>query len=134
MTEKTQQQWTAEQFKYIQFVARGNKTINGDDRTEEQFAKAIGVDRVTLWRWSKLPGFRLAVFDEVMGRKLKYLDRLVDSQIMAAGKKGKGGETQAFLAIMRQAQLLQSDKVDHTTNGKDLPTPVLPIGQVRDAE
>lgn len=113
MAEKMSQTWTEKQEKYIGFVARGNKTLKGEDRTDEQFAAAIGVDRKTLWRWSRLAGFRLAVFDEVMGRKLKYLDKLVDSQIAGGLRKGKGGETQAFMAMMRQYELLKSDKIEN---------------------
>jgi hypothetical protein len=122
---KMSQTWTEQQEKYISFVARGKKTLSGEDRTDEEFAKAIGVDRKTLWRWRKLPGFAAAVFDEVLQENLHYLPNLMKSQLAGGIKKGKGGETPAATLILRQYELLKSDKIDHTTNGKDMPTPIL---------
>jgi hypothetical protein len=60
-----------------------------------------------------------------MTSKMHYVNSLVDAQLAGGLKKGKGGETQAFLALMRQYELLKSDKIDHTTNGKDMPAPIL---------
>lgn len=124
MAEKTQDLLSEKQIKYIQFLARGKKTKQGERRTEEQFAEAIGVNASTTYRWRELPGFAEALFQETIKQRLHHLPTLVDAQLQT-GIKGKGGNTQAFMALMRQFELLKSDKVDHTTNGKDLPTPIL---------
>jgi transcriptional regulator with XRE-family HTH domain len=124
MSEVLQQKWTEAQLKYIQFVARGKRTRQGEKRTDEQFASAIGVDRVTLWRWRSIEGFNKAVFDEILRENVHYLPDLVKAQMAGGMKKGKGGDTPAATLILKSYQLLL-DKVDHTTNGKDMPTPIL---------
>lgn len=110
--------------KYIEFVARGKRNKQGERRTDEQFADAIGVNRTTLWRWSKHPSFNKAVFDEILRQNVHHLPDLVKSQMVGGIKKGKGGETPAATLILKSYQLLL-DKVDHTTNGKDMPAPIM---------
>jgi hypothetical protein len=63
MTDKMQGNWTEPQLKYIQFLARGKKNRKGEARTEDQFAKSIGVDFSTLWRWKQKDGFAEALLD-----------------------------------------------------------------------
>jgi hypothetical protein len=122
---KTLGNFSEKQLKYIQFLARNSTTKSGEKRTKEQFAEAIGIHWTTLYDWQRLPGFAQALFEETLKFNAKHLPAIVQAQIAAAGKKGKGGDTQAFMAIMRQYELLKSDKVDHTTNGKDLPAPIM---------
>lgn len=124
---KTQQGFTEDQYKYLRYVARGRKDIAGNSYTEEQFAKAIGVDRTTTYRWRGIPGFAQVLFEEILKENMHYLPQLVQAQVAAAGKKGKGGETAAMTLLLRQYQLLQSDKIDHTTNGKDMPAPIMKL-------
>jgi transcriptional regulator with XRE-family HTH domain len=63
MADKMQGKWTEPQLKYIQFLARGKKNRKGEQRTEEQFAEAIGVDFSTLWRWKQKDGFAEALLE-----------------------------------------------------------------------
>jgi hypothetical protein len=125
METKNRDKWSEKQIKYIQFLGRGKKGKDGTSFTNEQFARAIGVNPDTLYTWKKLSGFTQAVFDYILTANLDYLPDIFAAQLIAAGKKGKGGDTQAFMAIMRQYELLKSDKIDHTTNGKDMPAPIL---------
>lgn len=139
---KTQEKWTDAQIKYAQFLARGKKTIGGIKRSNEEFAKAIGVNAATLYRWKMQDGFMALVFEldmrelvddlpqmrqavkaSVLGQELSYVN--------GKGKtiKLKPANVQAYLALMRQAKLLQSDKIDHTTNGKDMPAPIMSIAR-----
>lgn len=143
MSEKTIDSWTETQIKYARFLSRGKTTLSGEKRTNEQFAEAIGVGVATLYRWKELEGFMHLVFEMTMKDLVDDLPMMVKSiKAKAVGqtlyykdRRGKEREakpdTQAFLAVMRQARLLQSEKIDHTTNGKDMPTPILG-GSARD--
>lgn len=122
---ETQEKWTDQQIKYIQFLARGKKDLHGRSYTEGEFAKIMGVDFSTIWRWKQKDGFAKVLFEASMKEVAVYLPEMIKAQAAAGLKKGKGGETQAFMALMRQYELLKSDKIDHTTNGKDLPAPIL---------
>lgn len=62
-TTKTQGQWTDQQKKYIDFLARGKKDKLGNDKTEQQFADVTGVDFATLWRWKQKDGFAEALLE-----------------------------------------------------------------------
>lgn len=63
MAEKMQGKWTEPQLKYIGFLARGKTDKKGNQRTEEQFAQALGVDFSTLWRWKQSDGFAEALLE-----------------------------------------------------------------------
>jgi hypothetical protein len=47
--------WTFEQLKYIEWLA--TPRMSRTPPTMEMLGEQLGVDRVTLWRYSKLPGF-----------------------------------------------------------------------------
>ena len=121
---KIQEKWSPQQLKYINFLGRGKTTLNGEKKTNEDFAKAINVNASTLYEWKKLPGFKEAVFQAALADNLDHLPMLLKSQMAGGVKKGKGGETPAATLILKAYQLL-FDKVDHTTNGKDMPSPIL---------
>lgn len=121
---KMSDKWTEQQEQYIRFLARGKKDQAGNEYTEAEFAKFIGVNERTTYRWRLLDGFAQAVFDEALRMRISYLPTIIDAQIMAAGKKGKGGDTQAFMAIMRQFGLLKADKQDVTSGGQPISTVV----------
>lgn len=112
---KTQGNWTNQQLKYIQFLASEKTDKSGKKWTEEEYQSVLGVDQATMWRWRQLPGFRLALFEKILENNLDYLPNLVKGQMAAGIRKGKGGETAAFLAIMRQFELLKADKTDNKT-------------------
>lgn len=121
-----QQKWTDDQLKYVEFVARGKKNLQGERRSDEYFAKSIGVNRTTLWRWQCLDGFAEAVFELSLRSLVPYLPSLNVAMLGKAvgSKKHEAASYQAYLALMRQFELLKSDKVDHTTMGKEMPTPI----------
>lgn len=115
---KTRESWTENQLKYIEFLGRGKVDKLGDSYTKEEFAKAIGVNPDTLYRWQKLPGFRVAVFEASLG---DIVDRIPAMNKIMAGKamglkSAKSGDTQAYLALMRQFELLKSDKTQTDIN------------------
>lgn len=51
-----QPEWTVDQVRYIEWVATPRFTRTPP--TVEMLAAEMGVDRVTLWRWSKEDGFQ----------------------------------------------------------------------------
>jgi hypothetical protein len=48
-------EWTADQRKYMEWLA--TPRMIRTPPTVEMIAEEIGVDRVNLWRWTKLPGW-----------------------------------------------------------------------------
>ena len=86
MASEMQQPWTEQQLKHINFVARGKTNKKGEKRTDEEFAEAIGVDRVTLWRWMQLPGYRQAIIDAKLADRMGDIAEAIDAH--AAKAKG----------------------------------------------
>jgi transcriptional regulator with XRE-family HTH domain len=102
MAEKLQQKWTEAQIKYINFVARGRRNKRGEKKSEEQFAKALGVDRTTLWRWTQLEGFGEALFlatQKELQPLLPALSRAVSGKAFGQDKFKKIDIPAANLAI-----------------------------------
>lgn len=137
MSEKTIEKWSDQQIKFARYLSRGKTNLQGERRTMEQFANAIGVGVATLYRWRELDGFMQIVFDMTMKDMVDDLPTMLKAMkakaagqsVMYKDRRGKEREakpdTQAFMALMRQAKLLQADRHDHTTNGKDMPSPIL---------
>lgn len=136
--QKTSQKWTDSQLKYAAFVARGNRNLQGEKRTEGQFADAVGVDRRTLWRWRQLPGFKYLVLDLIIAENLHDMTDLLAAQrakargqkIFGTDSKGRKYELKpdvpAFNAITKLFGLTQ-DKLDLTTGGNPMPAPILEL-------
>lgn len=88
-------------------------------------------------------GGRASAYEEVQNAIWHAEKWEIDSDVpmlQAKLKSGKYSVRDVFLAKALQgnerilgifANKLLPDLVDHTTNGKDLPTPILPIGYVR---
>lgn len=127
MSAKLEHRWTPQQIKYIEFVSRGKTNLKGEKRTDDEFAKAVGVGRTTLWRWQNEDGFAEAIFEQSLKNLIPYLPSLNVAMLGKASgsKKHQGASERAYLALMRQYELLKTDKVDITTKGKELPTPIL---------
>ena len=128
--------WTDLQYEYISFFARGLKTIGGEKISRDEWGKRNETDPATLWRWQQLPGFKQVVFDLAVAEFIPRIPDMLTAQVAKAtgqqlkdskGKVVKPGDTQAFMALMRQFELLKSDKLDHTTNGKDMPSPIISL-------
>lgn len=65
--QPTATNWTGKQRKFIEWVATPEELR--EPRKFTDFTEAIGVDRSTLWRWRKLPGFYATVQEQTK----KYL-------------------------------------------------------------
>lgn len=127
MAQENTQKWTEKQVKLIRFVGRGKRDKLGNKYTYDQFANIIGVHRRTLYDWMDLPGFTQAVFDFALKENMHYLPELLKAQTAAGLNKKKGGDPNAAKLLLRQYQLLQPEHIDHTTNGKELPVPIVQI-------
>lgn len=127
MADKMQQKWTNQQIKHQQFVARGKTNKKGEPRTDEQFAKAIGVDRTTLWRWSQLPGYSQAILDIIVKEQvIPDLPIMINGQRQLArgvtpmAKDSKGNKkvlkpnTQAFNALMKLLGMVTPQLIETT--------------------
>lgn len=124
---KSLENWTEQQKQYIRFLGRGKRDINGTKYSKEKFAELIGIHWTTLYEWQNLPGFMEAVFDWSVKEHIDYLPDMIKAQAAKAtgqelystdakGKRkvAKPGDTQAFMALMRQFGLLKSDKIDNS--------------------
>lgn len=136
MSEKVNKPWDERQMQYADFVARGKTTKAGEKRSDEDFAQAIGVNRTTLWKWTNIDGWPELLLD----RSLKYLSGQIPAMNVAMVAKARGNKKyekaseKAYQTIMQQYRLMQPANIDITTDGKPLPTPVLPIATLREGE
>jgi hypothetical protein len=120
---KTAKTLTPEQQSFVTFLAAGKVDENGKKWTEGDFAKKrLKIHYTTVSRWKLLPAVREAVMEEALGKAIDFVPAMLQAQIRKAIKKE---DTQAFLAVMRQAGLLRPDRKDITSDGKALPTPIL---------
>lgn len=120
---------TPQQIKLVKFVASGKIDSEGNKWTIEKFCEEVlHMNRATYYDWMSKQEVRMAILDETMGRVHQFVPAMVQAQVAKAVKKQ---DTTAFMAVMRQAGVLKSDKIDHTTNGKDMP---VPIGMVIEKE
>ena len=97
--------------------------------SRDEFAQSIGVDDATLYRWQKLPGFKTAVFEasmEHLSNRIPELNKAMMGKALGF-KDFKNADVPAYNILMRQFALLKADKIDHTTNGKDMPTPIISL-------
>jgi hypothetical protein len=80
--------WTASQRRFINWVALPKEYR--DHRTEVDYAKAAGVNRATLWKWKKLPGF----WAEVQEATQQYLADTVPEGLEALKEMVRRGSFQ----------------------------------------
>ena len=116
---------TPQQQAFVQFLACGKVDEKGKKWTQDEFAKKkLKMHPVTVSNWKKIPAIRQALHEAAIGNIVEFVPAMLKAQV---GKAINKGDTQAFMAVMRQSGLLMADKQDHTTNGKDLPAPMLDI-------
>lgn len=114
---------TTDQEQYIRFLAAGKVDSTGKKWTKEDFAtKILKVHPTTLSRWKHVPGFREALFDASVSGISEFIPDMIRAQVHKSIEKK---DTVAFMALMRQTGLLKSDRIDHTTLGKEMPAPIL---------
>lgn len=100
-------EFTADQRKYLDWVAMPKSMRN--PKTVDLFAKSIGVDRTSLWRWSKLPGFA----EEVARSGRDYLKSELSEIFGALVKRALDGDVQAIkLALEVSGEYTPKQKVD----------------------
>jgi hypothetical protein len=95
---------------YILFLATGQRDDHNKKMSKEKYAKAHGHDATTLYDWQRLPGFKEAVFYASVSAVAHYFPKMLQAQV---DKAIKLGDTQAFMAVMRQSGLLQPDKQEN---------------------
>lgn len=105
--QELQEKLTTEQELYVKYLAAGRQSTSGKKYTEEQFAELIGVNPATLWRWRQKPEFKKLVLDESMTRLVEFIPAMNKAMVRKAIEKG---DVQAYMAIMRQAELLKAEK------------------------
>ena len=100
-------EFTPDQRKYLDWVATPKSLRN--PKTVDLFAKSIGVDRTSLWRWSKLPGFT----EEVAQSGRSYLKSELGEIFGALVKRALDGDVQAIkLALEVSGEYTPKQKVD----------------------
>lgn len=110
MSEDTQPsatELTPDQYKYLEWVA----TPKGlrSPKTVLLFAKSIGVDRTTLWRWTKIPDFQKEY--RLAGRSL--LENELPDIYAALVKAATGGDVPAIkLALEVSGEYVPKQKLD----------------------
>lgn len=126
----TLQKWTEldpKRQEYIDFVASGGMTvIDGELKkiSAEDLAKKVKVVRQTLYNWREIPGFWELVQER---RNILYSRDRMSMVYNAVFKKSLQGDINAAKLLMQQAKILEADKIDHTTNGRDMPSPIISI-------
>ena len=116
---KERHSWTAEQIKFLNFLARGKTNIDGEKRTMEQFSKAIGVHPATLYRWQELPGFAEALLEASLRRIAPTLPAITNGLTgKAAGdKRFKNIDTPAATLVLKlYGALTDKQKVESEVN------------------
>lgn len=94
----------------IKFLAANKTDTKGNKWNIENFCSGVlKVDPATFYRWQSKQEFRMAVLEETMGRVTQFVPAMVQAQVSKAVKRQ---DTPAFMAIMRQAGVLKSDKVE----------------------
>ncbi len=83
-------EFTTEQRQYLEWVA--TPKIMRSPKTLELFAKSIGVDRTTLWRWSKMDGFS----EQVIQSGRQYLRSEMGEIYSALVKRAVEGDVKAI--------------------------------------
>lgn len=115
------------QLAWIDHVATGGLSIDVDGKaintTAIELAKRLKVARQTLYDWQEtIPGF----WDMVRVRRNELYSRNAMTLVYKAMlKKATGGDVAAAKLVMQQARVLEAERVDHTTNGKDIVIPIL---------
>lgn len=124
---------TPPQQEWIDFRAMGGLVIDSDGqvskKTTDQFSKDSNIPRRTLYNWeTAIPDF----WEKVKARRNElYARDAVTIIYKSMLKKAAGGDVQAAKLILQQARVLEAEKIDHTTNGKDLPTPIVSLDALR---
>lgn len=116
MAQDLQEKFTPQQELYLEYLAAGKQDVHGNKYSKGDMAKLFGTDPATLWRWERLPGFQEEVFNRSMARLTEYLPSMNKAMVKKALDKG---DVQAYMAIMRQANLLKADKFDNKNDNTD---------------
>lgn len=104
--------WTAAQFKFIEWLSVPKKLRK--PKTQDAFAKEIGVDPSTLWYWKRLPGFQ----DEVSRLCREMLkDNITDIYAALINKAIDGDVPAIKLAMEMTREYIPRQEVSGTDGG-----------------
>lgn len=120
-TPNPQQVWEPLQIKYADFVARGKTNRAGEKFSEEEFAKIIGVNRTTLWRWTQLPGWGELLLSSVQKELRPHLPGLSKMIVGKAAGKREFKDIDipaANLAIKLMGVLVERQKIESIVDAK----------------
>jgi hypothetical protein len=119
-------EFTVDQLKYLEWVATPKAAR--EQKTLTAFAKKIGVDRTTLWRWSSVPQFREAVLQAARS----YLKDELPEIYGALADRAKGGDVPAIkLALEVSGEY--TPRQDLTSGGEKIAAPVVYLPAVDDS-
>ena len=90
---------------YIKFLASPDKS-----KTNEEWAKEKGVHPSTLSDWKRDPEFKRRLTKEVESQ----LSDAIPEIYQALRKRAKAGDISAINLILKQLEILRSDKQEHT--------------------
>ncbi len=95
--KNTQPRWTADQIRYQHWLALSK--YERKPHTKELFAKDIGVDFTTLWRWEQKPGWNETVAQIAMASLRAHVPEVVAALVREA-EKGSIQHIKEFLGLV----------------------------------
>lgn len=110
MSEKI---WSPEQLRFIEWLATPKR--DRAPKTQQLFAREIGVNQDTLTDWKKMTGFR----DDVFNATHQYLKSEMPEIMGALARKAKAGDVPAIkLATQLEGMLIE--RADVTSGGEPI--------------
>lgn len=95
---------SSQQRLFIDYLAAGQIDVDGNKLTYEEFAKVLGVNRKTLYRWKEeIPGF----WDYVAKRSAYFVARYVPKIHQALLVRALKGDVGAAKLLLNQASVLR---------------------------
>lgn len=109
-TAKKANSLSIKQQQYVNFLAAGRVDRTGKKWSKGEYAQVLGVHPTTLSDWQHVPGFKEALFEASIARIAEFVPDMLRAQV---AKAISSKDTNAFMAVMRQAGLLKADKSDN---------------------
>ena len=104
MVQQNATNLTPQQIEFIEYVARGRRTLEGKKQSRETFAKKLGVDRSTLYRWqADIPDFWVQVHTRMNTDLMAH----VPDVILAMRDRALEGDVAAAKLVLNQANALR---------------------------
>ncbi len=94
--QQLQPKWTPKQRLYQEWLALPHHLRR--PKLQDDFAKEIGVDRATLWRWTQKPGFQDAVYSSLRESMRRDVPEMIE-HLRIQASMGKIEAIRDWLAI-----------------------------------